>query len=109
MSDPCATIAETREKGTKMKVAVNRCFGGFGLSKAAYAHMGLEWDGYGYAFSGSEQRNDPKLIEAIETLGTEVASGPLARVEVVEIPNGIDWTIEEYDGQEWVSEVHRTW
>jgi hypothetical protein len=27
----------------------------------------------------------------------------------VDIPLDIQWTIEEYDGDEWVAEVHRTW
>jgi hypothetical protein len=28
---------------------------------------------------------------------------------VVEIPDGIEWSIQEYDGLEWVAEKHRTW
>jgi hypothetical protein len=28
---------------------------------------------------------------------------------VVTIPDDVAWTIEEYDGNEWVAEVHRTW
>ena len=39
----------------------------------------------------------------------ELANGPNAELKVVEIPDGIDWTIEEYDGVEWIAEVHRTW
>ena len=31
-----------------MKIAVNRRYGGFGLSKAVYEELGIEWDGYGY-------------------------------------------------------------
>jgi hypothetical protein len=54
-------------------------------------------------------RTDPKLIQVIEELGTTVASGDCAHLEIVEIPDGISWEIEEYDGSEWVSETHRTW
>jgi hypothetical protein len=25
------------------------------------------------------------------------------------VPDGVEWTVEEYDGREWVAEVHRTW
>jgi hypothetical protein len=28
---------------------------------------------------------------------------------VVEIPDGVEWEIAEYDGLEWVAEKHRTW
>jgi hypothetical protein len=37
------------------------------------------------------------------------ASDPLAQLQVVEIPDGVEWQIEEYDGVEWVAEKHRTW
>jgi hypothetical protein len=88
------------------KIVINVCFGGFGISKKAYEFLGLEWDSYGYAFAGS--RADPKLVECVETLGDE-ASGDFADLKVVEIPDGVEWTIEEYDGTEWVAEAHRTW
>ena len=91
-----------------IKIAVNRCFGGFGLSKKAYAHMGLEWDDYGYKYSGHDQRTDPVLVSTIEALGGE-ASGSLARLEIVEIPDGVEWVIDEYDGVETIHEVHQSW
>lgn len=91
-----------------MKVAINQEYGGFGLSEKAYRELGLNWDSYGYAYNNKEKRTDSKLIEVIEKLGNE-ASGPLACVAVVEIPDGIAWTIEEYDGVEWIAEKHQTW
>lgn len=91
-----------------MKIAINKCYGGFSVSKEVYDYLGMKWDGYGYDFSDKEKRSDPKLIEAIEKLG-DSANGRFAQIEIVEIPDDIDFTIEEYDGIEWIAEVHRTW
>jgi hypothetical protein len=27
----------------------------------------------------------------------------------VDIPDDVKWQIEEYDGNEWIAESHRTW
>jgi hypothetical protein len=91
-----------------MKIVVNRCYGGFGLSEEAYKELGLKWDKYGYAYNEYEKRTDPKLIACVEKLG-EKANGELAKLEIVEIPNNIDWTIESYDGVETIHEEHRSW
>ena len=84
-----------------MKVVINKCYGGFGLSKEALARY-EELGGYGF------QRNDPILIQVIEELG-EDANGDFAELKIVEIPDDVEWFIEEYDGMEWVAEKHRTW
>lgn len=55
-----------------------------------------------------EKRDDPLLIECIETLG-EKAFGSLSKLKIVSIPADVEWEIEEYDGREWVSEKRRTW
>lgn len=54
------------------------------------------------------KRDDPVLVQVVEELG-EKANGEFASLRIVEIPDDIDWVIEEYDGREWVSESHRTW
>lgn len=60
-------------------------------------------------FSPSEiPRDDPVLLKVISELGEE-ANGSCAELEVVEIPDGIEWEIEEYDGLEHVAEQHRIW
>jgi len=54
------------------------------------------------------ERDDPDLISVIELLG-ESASGQFAKITITEIPEGIAWEIQEYDGMESVSERHRSW
>ena len=61
-----------------------------------------------YLTSRPEDRTDPLLIKVIEELGDE-ASGSCAELRIVEIPDGIDYEIDEYDGLEHIAEVHRTW
>jgi hypothetical protein len=92
-----------------MKIALNRDFGGFGLSKAAYEALGIPWDGYGYAYRDDDQRTDPRLIEVIERLGSRAASGPLAKLKIIEIPDDVDFIIDDYDGLETIHERHRSW
>ena len=53
-------------------------------------------------------RTDPLLIKVIEELG-EDANGSCAKLTIVEIPDGIDYEIDEYDGIEHIAEKHRTW
>ena len=144
-----------------MKVVINKCYGGFGLSHAAvmryaelsgfklypfiddlvrkiygsdatfetpgairhYSRMpleGLPLDErgnpaipYGQYFNDSQiERNDPILVRVIEEMGAghrTRASGEYANLVVVEIPDGVDYEIDEYDGQEHIAEKHRTW
>ena len=89
-----------------MKVVINKCYGGYGLSKKAYEFLGVEWDGYGYEYK--EARSNPDLVMCVETL-KEGSFGVYARLKVIEIPDDVKWHIEEYDGLEWVAEDHRTW
>lgn len=53
-------------------------------------------------------RDDKILVKVVEELGDK-ANGYYAELSVVDVPDGVEWQIEEYDGNEWVSEVHRTW
>lgn len=89
-----------------MKIAINKCYGVFGLSEEAYKFLGLEWDGCGFKFNND--RTNENLIRCIEELG-EKASWECANIKVIEIPDDIEFEIEEYEGIEWVSEKHRTW
>lgn len=56
----------------------------------------------------TEDRANPLLVQVVEELKEE-ANGRFAKLKIVEIPDGIDWVIEEYDGSEYVAETHRTW
>ena len=60
-------------------------------------------------YYGNLERNDPILIEVVEELGPKVASGSLSELEIVDIPDGIDYEISDYDGIESVHESHRSW
>jgi hypothetical protein len=53
-------------------------------------------------------RHDPLLVECVETMKKK-ANGSCASLEVVEIPDGVEYVIDEYDGMERVAEKHRTW
>ena len=92
-----------------MKVVINRCYGGFGISAKAEAlykeRAGITDPDWYY---WSIDRSDPILIQVIEELG-EAAEGGFSELKIVDIPDGVEWEIEEYDGMEWVAEKHRTW
>ena len=117
-----------------MKVVINRCYGGFGLSHEAimrYSELAglnlvsvtkekgfsfgpdyyidgiVDDDHYWYYYN--IERSDPKLIQVVEELGEDRASGRFAELKVVEIPDDVEFYVSEYDGNEWVAEKHRTW
>ena len=56
-----------------------------------------------------EDRADPKLVQVVEELGSEKASGSCAELKVVKIPDGTDYVIEDYDGVESIHEKHQSW
>ena len=112
-----------------MKIVINSDYGGFSLSDSAieayaerkgitlrkeeradsvlsadyYLEDGNEW------FNCREiPRNDPTLVAVVEKFGDK-ANGFCATLKVIEIPEDVDWYVEEYDGNEWVAEKHRTW
>ena len=73
------------------------------------ADLNENYDKYNWSFSRYfESRADPLLVEVVEALGDE-ANGSHAKLKIVEIPDDVEWTIQEYDGWEWVAEKHRTW
>ena len=144
-----------------MKIVINACHGGFGLSEKAVVRYNelkgrdlwiihderFNWPTYSfvppeqrvdyngdifitpkewYTWSPEEkrnwnksyreqtfsdydlERNDPILIQVIEEMGEE-ANSRRSELKIVEIPDDVEWQIDEYDGLEWVAEKHRTW
>jgi len=108
-----------------MKIVINDCHGGFGISKEAMDFMSergnkqaeAELEEYTGRYCGGGvskkfdyryKRDDSDLIEAVKQLRKK-ANGDHASLKIVEIPDGIDWEIDEYDGMEWVAEKHRKW
>ena len=57
---------------------------------------------------GSLERDDPVLIRVVEEMGGE-ANGRFSELEIVEIPDDVEWQIDDYDGYESIHEVHRSW
>lgn len=105
-----------------MKVLINRCHGGYGISsKAAIEWLErtnttftvLEDDGYHFnveidgerCYMDYIERNDPVLLQIFEEKGSQFVSGPFAELEIAEIPDGANYSIGEYDGREWVSDI----
>lgn len=101
-----------------MKVVINKRHGGFSVSKKVYDYLGVEYDGYGYISNENfgiksedyqAYRTEPRLIEAIEKVGIEEAGGNFASLKIVEIPDDIEYYIDDYDGYETIHEAHRSW
>lgn len=56
----------------------------------------------------SAARSHPLIVRVVEELGA-AANGPFAQLKIVEVPDGVEFEIENYDGMEHIAEVHRTW
>jgi hypothetical protein len=138
-----------------MKIVINRCYGGFGLSDLAYEQL-IKWgvpvrkyveqergkDGLYKPepknegeiifdrtlspedkFSSpnylrlmgrywetwvSENRTHPLLVKVVKKLGKK-SWGRHAELKIIEIPEGVNYEINDYDGLESIHEKHNTW
>ena len=119
-------------KEAMQRVLICAAHGGFGVSRKAFLRLrelgsthalaepdyGEMWDdGSGprkpfaslESFLGREiPRDDPLLLQVYDEMGDD-ASASLRKLKLIEVPVGVSWHIEEYDGLEWVAEDHRTW
>lgn len=86
-----------------MKIVLNKCYGGYSLSKEACNYLGIERNDYNisFEFSDTKNRTNENLVKCVEELGAK-ASGSCAALEVVEIPDNSFYKIEEYDGFETI-------
>ena len=90
------------------KIVINSDYGGFDLSDTAHL-LYLELAGYNIPeYRWEIRRDDPMLVQVVLRLGG-AANTRYSSLKVVEVPDGVEWTIHEYDGREWVAETHRTW
>lgn len=78
-----------------MKMVLNKCYGGFGLSTEAREALGLDWD-------SDLDRTDARLVEMVEA-DPEAVCCSYSELQVVSIPEeATDYHIDEYDGFESV-------
>jgi hypothetical protein len=114
------------------RIVINRAHGGFGLSREAIL-LYLDLAGIAYTLEPQADRDaqtrwgdkimvngqdfydrydiprdDPALVTTVRQLGSK-ADGDYAKLKIVEVPADVAWQIDDYDGKEWVAEVHRTW
>lgn len=106
-----------------MKLLINVCYGGYGLSNEALElwakkkNINLlkkttEYGNYDYYIDGDTiisgydiDRDDPTIIEVFEELGSEKTSGDHAELSLVELPDDCKYDITEYDGWESISDT----
>jgi hypothetical protein len=106
-----------------MKVLVNECYGGYGISTEAgklwLERKAIPYEIYEDGFhlivfiNGKKEymrnyisRTDETLIEIFEDKGSKFVSGDLSEVALIEIPDGCEYDIHEYDGTEY---INSTW
>lgn len=89
-----------------MKVLINTCYGGFSFSEEFEAHIKTKYpnkyDENGWYFI---DRSDPVIVDEALSFGLDKASGMCARITAVEIPDGVKYSIDEYDGSENIGET----
>lgn len=90
-----------------MKIVINKCFGGFGLSEKALEYYN-ELANTKVKYCNDIPRNDPHLVQVIEELG-ELAGKWYSELKIVDVPDDVEWYIDEYDGLETIREASREW
>lgn len=91
------------------KVVINASYGGFCLSNEALARIQeLKGCASESKFLKELRRDDRDLVTVVEEMQKK-ACGRWSELKIVEVPDDVEWEIQEYDGYEWVAEKHRTW
>lgn len=83
-------------------------FHAFDVSNPNDFQDGELWDEH-HLESRPEDRADPDLVAVVEELGAQAASGSCGKLHVIEIPDGVEYEIDDYDGLESAHEKHRSW
>ena len=103
----------------KMKVVINNSFAEFEVNGKCV--KSLEIKGYEigdfienetFGINSDNEfmyRSHKDFIDTLEAIGLENASYYQNKLKIVEIPDDIEWTIQNEDGIEWIAEKHRTW
>lgn len=91
------------EPANEGEVVFDRDLATSDLSKSMRELAGRYWETW-----LDDNRSHPLLVKVVKELGGR-ASGRFGKLKVVKIPDGVDFTIEEYDGLEHIAESHRTW
>lgn len=79
-----------------MKIIINECYGGFGISNYARKYLGIDKDTY---VSDNDLRTNPRLIELLERKGSDKVASKYAKLSVKEFSEPY-YHICEYDGNE---------
>ena len=82
-----------------MKIIINSDYGGYSLSDECRQMLGITSDDR-WKDGAYKIRTNPKLIELMETKGSEWCGGNFS---------SLNWELQEFDGKEWIAEKHRTW
>lgn len=84
----------------------NLCYGGFGYSNVFLQKLNERRAAAGLPAlkANEEERSDPITIELFQELGSEIASGPFAKLALKWVPEEFlpHVYVDEYDGQESV-------
>lgn len=86
-----------------MKLVINTGYSDFEISKRFYDYYNIPCVIFGGICRATEPwtddfRKDPRLIEYIEKFGSKAASGNYSNLEVVEIPKGTKYFIDNREG-----------
>ena len=97
------------------KIVINKCFGGFALSEARlvrYAILrGVTTHPDDEEFPIQQwwiPRDDPDLVSVVQQIPED--EGIVGTdLRVIEIPDDVEWQIEEWDGSEFIVDKNRIW
>ena len=91
-----------------MKILINRSHGCICLTRAVYRELGLPWPEQTKGWGFDEDQIDPKNAD-FGIVSSDPDAWRYDLLLIVEIPDGIEWEIWDYDGKESVHEKHRHW